>query len=63
MDPIRLLSDKPEAKVTQIQTLKDLICDVENDDVYRSVTRGVIGSPEVSILSKWVIIKKLNVFT
>lgn len=43
-----MLSTKPEARVTQLQTLKDLINDVENDDVYQSVTKGAIGRPDVS---------------
>ncbi|XP_015782992.1 uncharacterized protein LOC107360786 [Tetranychus urticae] len=46
LDPNQLLSTKPEARVTQLQTLKDLISDVENDDVYQSVTKGAIGRPD-----------------
>lgn len=39
IDANELLSDKPEARVTQIQTLNDIVRDVEADEVYRSVTR------------------------
>ena len=44
-----LLSDSPEAKITQIQTLADLALEIENDKHYLSVTRAAPGIPEVSI--------------
>ncbi|XP_074602663.1 uncharacterized protein LOC141856278 isoform X2 [Brevipalpus obovatus] len=48
LDPAQLLSQRPEARVTQFQTLKDLITDVENDAVYRNVTQAAMSKPEPS---------------
>ncbi|RWS05082.1 hypothetical protein B4U79_08841 [Dinothrombium tinctorium] len=45
LDPKEFLSEKPEAEVTRLQTLKDIIEDVEDDEVYRSVTRSAVGRP------------------
>lgn len=53
LDPKTLLSDSPEAKVTQLQTLQDILSDVEADDTYLSVTRNAIGKPnDVSRISE-----------
>lgn len=50
LDPKTLLSDRPEARVTQLQTLQDILSDVEADDTYLSVTKNAIGKPnEVSL--------------
>lgn len=43
-----LLGDNPEARVTQLQTLRDLAQDVQDDEVYLSVTKNVVGRPQVS---------------
>ena len=48
VDPKVLMSNSAEARVTQLQTLRDLADDVENDDVYHSVTKGAFGKPDVS---------------
>ncbi|RWS26052.1 hypothetical protein B4U80_11055, partial [Leptotrombidium deliense] len=44
LDANQLLSEKPEAEVTRVQTLKDIIEEIEGDDTYRSVTRAAVGS-------------------
>ncbi|KAI1305839.1 hypothetical protein HDE_01338 [Halotydeus destructor] len=43
LDPNVLLSDRPEARITQLQTLRDLVQDIENDQVYNTVTRNIMG--------------------
>lgn len=40
IDEKELLSDRPEARVTQMQTLQDLVQDIEEDETYRSIVRG-----------------------
>lgn len=47
IDPNDLLSDRPEARVTQFQTLNDIVRDVEADQVYRSIQRTRLSSPNV----------------
>ena len=40
LNPEEFLSNKPEARVTQIQTLADIAKDVEADEVYRSIMKN-----------------------
>ena len=42
-----LLSNSPEAKITQMQTLADLVQEIQNDKNYLSVTRAAPSIPEV----------------
>lgn len=36
----QLLGDAPQAKAAQLQTLRDMIKDVESDDVFRTIVRS-----------------------
>lgn len=46
IDPDTILSQKPEARMTQLQTLYDLMKDVEEDEVFQEIVRST--KPEVS---------------
>lgn len=43
IDADQLLSDKPEARVTQMQTLADIARDVEADEVYQSIVHNTFA--------------------
>ena len=45
------MSDTPSARAAQIQTLQDMLKDVENDEVYKAVSRGSISGPSIDRLS------------
>ncbi|RWS20558.1 hypothetical protein B4U80_04661, partial [Leptotrombidium deliense] len=45
LDPKRLMSEIPEAEVTRIQTLRDIVGDVEGDENYKYITRSAVGRP------------------
>lgn len=46
IDPNELLSENPDAQYAQLQTLKDLIRDVEEDEVFQQIYAN--SRPEVS---------------
>jgi hypothetical protein len=48
LDEKELMSDRPESKVAQLQTLQDMLRDVESDEVFRSIVRSTQGN-EISI--------------
>ncbi|KAI1290849.1 hypothetical protein HDE_07844 [Halotydeus destructor] len=50
LDKDTLLSARPEARVTQLQTLQDILSDVEMDDNYLSVTSRAVGRPNADNL-------------
>ena len=61
IDHTQLLSNKPEAKITQLQTLQDIISDVETDNVYQTVIKNSVGRPtKVRIMYNYAIIDHLN---
>ena len=49
LDPRLLLANTPEARVTQLQTLRDIANDIENNRQYHETTRNAIGQPDVSV--------------
>lgn len=61
IDHKQLLSNKPEAKMTQLQTLQDIAFDVETDNVYQTVIKNSVGRPtQVRIMYSYAIIPNFN---
>ncbi|CAG2103838.1 unnamed protein product [Medioppia subpectinata] len=52
IDANELLSNTPEARVTQFHTLNDIVRDVEADDVYRSIQRTRLSTHNADLLRR-----------
>ncbi|EEC16284.1 conserved hypothetical protein [Ixodes scapularis] len=52
VDPKLLTSDDPHSRITQLQTLQDILMDAEDDDVYQTVTRHVANQPPSASLAR-----------
>ncbi|CAG2179638.1 unnamed protein product, partial [Oppiella nova] len=52
IDANELLSNSPEARVTQFHTLNDIVRDVEADDVYRSIHRTRLSTHNADLMRR-----------
>ncbi|CAG2176533.1 unnamed protein product [Oppiella nova] len=52
IDANELLSNSPEARATQFQTLNDIVRDVEADDVYRSIHRTRLSTHNADLMRR-----------
>lgn len=52
VDPKLLTSDDPHSRITQLQTLQDILMDAEDDEVYQTVTRHVANQPPSASLAR-----------
>lgn len=51
MDKDTILSDSPTARAAQIQTLQDMLRDVEADEVFQAISRQAVSGPSIGRLS------------